>query len=398
MDEAVMKLMKGKSNSPKLEKLWENSESEFNPREIQNHYETILIKVMGYIWHRYKDNFKFEVTNLIQFIKNSDKTKITLIRSSGRIFDPIGFSSPFTMRLKTLFQELWEKRIHWDEELPVDIAHQWDTWFEELPLVNSLKISSYYFDSTLIEDMKSIQIHCFTDSSEIAYGAVIYLGFTDTNNDISVKFLLSKGRLAPLKKLTIPRLELSAALIGARLISHIKPVFQNIHGFVFKVEANLANRVREIQSLTDSGIWHHFPGQTNPADIITRSRKLSELITSDLWWSGPEWLHREENWPHAPYIVSDSDNFTLDLDTLKSYVSLLIFAEENLVDLKLFRTLNKTIRVTAWIKRFVHNLKMKTKSTEFLNSSEMSEAETFWITRVQESALKLVVGKYTCGR
>lgn len=105
MSEAGMTLRKWKSNSTKLENLWENSEIEFGLKETNKFQDnTVSLKVLGLIWDRHKDTFKFDVTNLIEFIKNSDRTKRTVIRTAGKIFDPIGFLSPFIMRLKMLFQ------------------------------------------------------------------------------------------------------------------------------------------------------------------------------------------------------------------------------------------------------------------------------------------------------
>lgn len=289
-----------------------------------------------------------------------------------------------------------------------------ETWCEELPLVNSIDIPRYYFGTSLIDNLKSIQIHCYTDSSEIAYGAVMYLRFTNINNNSNVTFLLSKGRLAPLKKLTIPILELTDALIGARLFSHIKPVFQNVEvnvsyhcwtdsniaicwikGSSAKWKPYVANRVREIQSLTEPEIWHHCPGQTNPADLITRKRKLLDLINCDLWWSGPQWLREEGNWPKSGHI--DPDSSTLELEVQKVQISLITSVKEDLFDSKLNENLTKSIRVTAWVKRFLSNIKMKTKKTEPLDSKEILEAENFWISHVQELALKSEK-EYACGR
>lgn len=405
MEEAGMTLRKWKSNSPSLEKRWENSKFEISLKEASQD-KTVPLKVLGLIWDRHKDIFKFDVTDLIQFIENSDKTKRTVIRCAGRIFDPTGFLSPFSMKLKVLFQELWEKGIHWDEELPDDVARQWKIWHEELPLLNNLEIPRYCFGDTLLKNLKSIQIHCFTDSSEKAYGAVIYIRYTDANNDSSVMFFLSKGRLAPLKKLTIPRLELTAALIGARLIFHIKPIFQNsgidvsyhcwtdssislgwIKGSPSKWKPYVANRVREIQSLTDPEIWNHCPGQTNPADLITRKRKLAELINSDLWWSGPTWLQKEKDWPKANHM--EPDRGTLDLEARKDVslkkhkvVACSVTNEHEIDLLHRFSSWTTLKRVTAVCLRFI------TKNTGLLTIEEIDRATLTILKLVQQQEFK----------
>ncbi|XP_054713446.1 uncharacterized protein LOC129222910 [Uloborus diversus] len=400
MEDAGMRLRKWKSNSLTLESKWNNLGFDTGTCEQSD----VSLKVLGLLWDSQNDNFKFDTSSLIQFIKESDGTKRTLIRAAGRIFDPLGFISPYTVRVKVLFQELWERGVHWDEKLPEDIAQEWKKWHEELSLVNNLKMPRHCFGQTEFENLRNIKVHCFTDASAKIYGSVIFIRYTDENNITKTSFLASKSRVAPLKKLTIPRLELIAALIGARLISHIKPIFKRFHSKVSYhcwTDSNIAlcwikssstkwkpfieNRVREIQSLTDSSMWEFCPGRMNVSDIITRVKSISELMKCEAWFTGPEWLKNEENWPKS-ISVNDFCDGALGMEMRKQEVLFLATVNEDLLDLKRYGSYRKVLRVTAYIRRFIYNCRHDDKRVGSLNADEINEAENYWILNAQEHA------------
>ncbi|GFS41146.1 uncharacterized protein TNIN_66531 [Trichonephila inaurata madagascariensis] len=131
---------------------------------------------------------------------------------SGRIFDPIGFLGSFALRIKYLMQKVWLLDVEWDESLPDDINSLWADWCEEVPQLTDFSIPRCYFSDLLVNNFKTLELHLFSDASTKAYGTVSYR-VTSSNKEILTSFVASKNRIAPLKTLTLSRLELMGALL-----------------------------------------------------------------------------------------------------------------------------------------------------------------------------------------
>ncbi|XP_025835733.1 uncharacterized protein LOC112906178 [Agrilus planipennis] len=166
---------------------------------------------------------------------------------------------------------------------------------------------------------KTIQLHGFCDASEAAYGACIYTRSVDSNNKCYTQLVCSKSKVAPLNsKITIPRLELCAALLLARLYKIILVALPITFDETFfwsdstialnwintqpnVLKTFVANRVSEIRSITNYSQWNHVPSKENPADFISRGQTISEFLNNSMWKTGPEWLRKNvDNWPNLP--------------------------------------------------------------------------------------------------
>lgn len=112
-----------------------------------------------------------------------------------------------------ILQKLWQQKIDWDQPIPQDIEKEWIKYSNNLPFIWNLQVSRH----VSCDDPKVIEMHSFSDSSERAYGACIYLGSIDVNGNVTVRLLCAKSKVAPLAPTTIPRFELCAALLAARL-------------------------------------------------------------------------------------------------------------------------------------------------------------------------------------
>lgn len=135
----------------------------------------------------------------------------------ARIFDPLGLVGPVIIKAKILLQKLWQLETGWDESLPQDIHRAWTSFRAELKSLNDFKIDR----RVLCNNPVTIEIHGFSDASESAYGACIYLKSVDGSENSSIHLLCGKSRVAPLKSISLPRLELQAALLFALLVNTI---------------------------------------------------------------------------------------------------------------------------------------------------------------------------------
>ncbi|UYV63877.1 hypothetical protein LAZ67_2005876 [Cordylochernes scorpioides] len=213
------------------------------------------------------------------------KSKRQIVSAIARIYDPCGWLSPTTVVLKLLLQELWKLKIGWDEDIPASIQRKWNTFEREMKHFQQISIPRCIFQRNLL--ISNMQLHGFCDSSELAYSAVCYLRITYENNQIETILLTAKTKVALIKKITIPRLELCAALMLAQLQSQTtqalpfnideqfywtdsKIVLAWITSESKKWQIFVANRVAKIQDLTAAHSWQYISGKQNPADLATR--------------------------------------------------------------------------------------------------------------------------------
>jgi hypothetical protein len=229
-----------------------------------------------------------------------------------KIYDPLQLIGPVIVKAKLIMQELWKREIGWDEELLEDLKTSWTIILNQLHLLNQIRIPRKVIESY---PYKSLEIHGFSDASQVAYGCCVYVRVIDANGKISGKLLCAKSRVAPLKTISISRLELAAAVLLARLISNIQDIIKikvdTVHYWTDSTivlawltrspgsfKTFVANRVSEILNLSNIQNWNHVNSADNPADIISRGVYPPELLTNNLWFTGPHWLSQNpDGWP-----------------------------------------------------------------------------------------------------
>lgn len=164
-------------------------------------------------------------------LKERENTKRSVLQSSARIFDPVGFMTPFTIRIKCLFQEMWERGLRWDEELPPDLTKKWQQWCSELPQLHQLSIPCWYKTHMQHQNSQDLKLRVLCDSSERTYSAVAYLQGETKDGEVTVGLVASKSRVAPVSveplwTMTLLCLELMGAVIAARLGSSLIKALQ----------------------------------------------------------------------------------------------------------------------------------------------------------------------------
>ncbi|XP_064488370.1 uncharacterized protein LOC135400468 [Ornithodoros turicata] len=314
LQKAGMQLTKFASNSSELQTTFEQFSKEDHNAE-RRLCEPEDSRVLGIVWNKSTDHLKFSGEHLLDTIIAAKSTKRSVLQTSAKIFDPLGFLSPYTIRVKILFHRLWERGLDWDAPLPADISKEWDSWCADLPKLHSISLERCLLPGE--ETDYSTELHIFTDASPQAYGACAFLRVVDAKGNIKVGLVFAKSRVAPLKKLTLPRLELMGAMIGvriAKLVCDSLPTITNvatywtdssivlgwIKGNASKWKPFVKNRVMEIQEKSDPSHWRHCPGVFNPADALTRGLTVSAMAESRLWFLGPSWLAEVQSlWPPA---------------------------------------------------------------------------------------------------
>ena len=249
-----------------------------------------------------------------------------------------------------------------------------------------------------------IQLHGFSDASELAYAAAVYLRIVTIDDVVSVILVMAKTKVAPIKRLTVPRLELCGAVLLARLLYHVAkilsvPLEQTyawtdsvvvlswLRGNPRRLKTFVGNRISEIMELIPPNRWRHVGGPNNPADCASRGLFPSELVHFDMWWRGPDWLYQlESHWPRNPQVIAIPDPDE-ERDISNQVVLTAVEYEDPL--LEQFSSYTRLKRVTAWIFRFIDRCRKirLTPGSSPLTTEELKSAERHWIQRNTASRL-----------
>ncbi|XP_077275741.1 uncharacterized protein LOC143904736 [Temnothorax americanus] len=304
---------------------------------------------LGLQWHPCLDSFSFATkTSLV-----TSFTKRAVLSLTARLFDPLGWLAPVVVSAKILFQATWLRGLDWDDPLSETDALQWKTYQAELPLLEQIRVPRRIYPSARGLD---VELHGFADASEKAYAAVVYLRAQAQDGSWLVTLLAAKTKVAPLKTVALPRLELDAAALLARLAAHTKVTLElpeaPLHLWSDAMVALGWIRGHPTRWKTYVANRHHVPGRDNPADCASRGISPGELGNHPLWWYGPPWLKEDSSaWP-ATGAVSETEELPEERVRVHAGVPVESPIEEP-EELRRFSSLQRLLRVTAWCRRWL---------------------------------------------
>ena len=164
-------------------------------------YAEPMVKVLGLNWNTKPDTLSLSLAKLIKQTNSTEKvSKRSGLSLSSKLYDPLGFVEPVTVKAKIMMQELWKHNLKWDKELPESFKEDWVKWLKELQNLTPLEIHRQHFNNVGSE----VQLHVFCDSSQLAYGAVAYLRGTTPKRGTKCTFVMSKSKVVPIKPQTMP--------------------------------------------------------------------------------------------------------------------------------------------------------------------------------------------------
>lgn len=372
-------LRKWISNCPELVSNMPRSHLE-KPLHFQSS-DNPFYSVLGIKWVSETDQFAYRLQ-----IPDKPLTKRNILSAIAQIFDPCGFLAPVIFWAKALLQLLWTLGLQWDELVPGDITEKWEKFCSQIPELNKIHIFCYLS----LYDAVDVQLHGFSDGSEAGYGAAVYVRMLSADGNVSVSLLIAKSRVAPLKRISVPRLELCGAHLLTELLNYSvnlisqqcrisstkawcdsSVVLSWIHTPPYRLKVYIANRVAQIQDLTPAHMWSHISTNCNPADCASRSLLPSTLVTHDMWWYGPPWLrHTQEMWPTSRFTLIQEEELP---ESKSEPLRILVTVEESAFITK-FSSWSKLLRVIAYVLRFFRNVKNHDKETGSLKLNELSDA------------------------
>ena len=334
-------------------------------------------KVLGLAWSLERDMIYFNFEHIARKNEDVEPTKRSLLSLLSSLFDPLGLISGVVVSMKILFQDVCKDKLGWGEVFNDDVKRRLDEWIKDLVATREIYIDRCLYNARL-ENTTEVYLHGFADASKKAYCAVVYLVYRTENGEACARLIASKTRVAPLKELSIPRLELMSARILAQLVSTIRTALSSqlkLDGVRYWLDSKTAlcwirnqgewkqfvrHRVDEILRLTNKNEWAHVSTQENPADIGSRGVLASQLESSKLWWNGPTWiLDEQSDWPsnvethRTPESFAEEKKSAIVLTTKANQISGL----GAVVDIERYSTLIRLLNVTALLRRAIYNFK-----------------------------------------
>lgn len=348
-------------------------------------------KVLGIFWCPNQDKFIISCDTL----DVSKFTKRNVLSLIARIYDPMGWLSPVVIKFKQFMQKLWLAKIGWDDTLSEQLQREWQAIYQPLQLIRKFEIPRWY-GSTV--DSR-VELLGFSDASALSYGAILYLRIIHADGKIEISMVMAKTRVAPLKTISIPRLELCAASLLADLVSYfVKNCTMTLSqiicfsdskitlGWIAKHPSNwvtfVANRVSHIQTEIPNAKWSYIKSKMNPADLNSRGMTVPEFIDSELWQFGPEFLQTEKQ-----IVIKNEFETFIEKRKVKSF-SHAASTTPKKEPFDKVSSFSKLIRIFAYVYKFVNKLQNRGSESETtaLTLTEIEQSKTYIIKRVQRAA------------
>ncbi|XP_041449449.1 uncharacterized protein LOC121404235 [Drosophila obscura] len=338
--------------------------------------ESSIAKTLGIRWQANADEFYSAPPEVLQ---RESCTKRNVLSQIAQLFDPAGWLAPFVIQAKMFMQEIWLRELGWDDVLPSDLSHTWETFLKSFPAIQDIRIPRWLH----VCPMAKVQIHGFCDASQRAYGAAIYIR-VERPQGIVCALLTAKARVAPVKTVSLPRLELCGAVLLTELSEAILPQLPlDTSQVSFWTDSTIVlawlnrpacdwttfvgNRVAKITRCWPSERWSHVRSEDNPVDLASRGLGPTDLVESDMWWHGPAWLRGPKSeWPCPRDSVLQTD--------LEKRVVKVHHATSSASDiLSRFSDLGRALRVIAYVRRFTQRVKGQTTHvSKELNGNEVA--------------------------
>ena len=324
-------------------------------------------RALGVRWKMDEDELGFSITRM-----DMPPTRRGILSVISSVYDPLGVAGPFLLRGKQILQDLCRREIGWDDSIPDDEAARWTAWLKELPLLAELTVARCLRPPDFGRVVRS-ELHHFCDASEKGYGAVSYLRQLNGDGEIHCVFLTGKSRVAPLKKITVPRLELSAATTGVRLNAMLQRELDiAVHRIVYWTDSTtvlryvsndkaryqtfVANRLAIIRDGSSAAQWRYVESEGNPADDASRGLDAGSLCRRARWLRGPDFLWKDETeWPKMPFsaapaIAADDPEVKKDVSCAATTIEV---GETNSTDcfIKHFSSMYRLKKAVAWLLR-----------------------------------------------
>ncbi|XP_058128358.1 uncharacterized protein LOC131291530, partial [Anopheles ziemanni] len=376
------------------------------------------VKALGVSWKPESDTLHFDCP--IQAPSDEEvSTKRMAMSNIARLFDPLGMLAPVIVCAKIIMQEMWMSACGWDVPLPEAILKKWTSFWAELPALEHYAVPR----CTFLPLATNIEVHTFADASTAAFGACSYIRCEDATGKVQIALISAKSKVAPIKRVSVARLELNACVLASHLHHRVKKAIDiQVDASFFWSDSSIclhwiratpsawktyvANRVSEIQHFTDGHVWNHIAGVENPADIVSRGLSVKEFLDSRVWREGPAWL----SLPRSSWPISKPAEI-IENDILESNTTVLTILEPgncNEIFLR-WSEYRRLISRVAYCLRFIRKTRNRLRGNitvvdssdmlpEVLTAEELAEADDCLIRLAQQDGFAAEINELKKGK
>ena len=366
-------------------------------------------KVLGIKWDLTKDMLNLRLRHIFEEAGILNPTKRKNLKSIARIYDSCGFLQNVTITLKILFQQICLRGSGWDDKIDRDLREKWIQFTEYLKEYKDIEVLRYYFLRHVSDPVNRIYLHWFSDASELAYAASIYIKYVTTTGCVGVRFVTAKSCVVPAKKkFTVPHTELLGNYILAKLMTAVrKAVIEEIvvKDFLCWGDSMISwswiksmkelkvfeeNRVTEIKKNVSPDRWFHCRSEENPADLISRSHcfekdKIKPFFNEKLF---------DSNDIQIDNSVDGDGNLNTNCDVINTFANTMENVVNDIIDIMRYINLNKLYRITSYVLRFVFNLCHLIKKQQLVlcyhvTVDELNHAKLIWL-KANQAVLKCI--------
>ena len=354
-------------------------------------------RALGVCWRMEDDIFSFSTS-----ANDRPTTKRGVLSGVSSLYDPLGIVAPFVLGGRMILQNLCRLELGWDDEIPMSQRNRWDSWLNELPNLSQVQLSRCYVPRFFGKVVKR-ELHHFSDASEAGIGVVSYMRMTNDRGQVHCTFVFGKAKVAPLKTITVPRLELMGAVTAVHVDNKVKkaldlPIAETVFwtdsttvlGYIANKRTRfhtfVANRLEVIHDGSLPSQWRYVRSELNPADDASRG------CQTERWLKGPGFLWKNPSeWPQRPEIKLEVSDPEVKTGTHEAVCSVTHSGEEQAKDgvspvLKLaehFSSWYRLQRAVAWLLRVKNVLLCRVRRApqaravnEALTHQEMEDSET----------------------
>ena len=395
-------IKKWRSSSPKvLKSIPAELQEQIPDQKLLDSHSACYPKALGLLWDSRRD----EMATHVEMSPGYASTKRGVAADIAKTFDVLGWLSPTILVMKKLYRKLWQKKLGWDQAIPEEDQNNHKTWREDMPLLANIRLPRHYCQG---RKPTTITLQGFSDASNHAYSAVVYLRAAYESGPPTSALVCSKTRVAPLDTRSIPELELCGAHILAKLLkdvsstlgiatSHIMAYVDNtsvlawLDGQPKRMKLYVANRISKTNSLMPSQVWHYVPTHENPADCASRGLSARELLEHKLWWHGPPWLEKEPLVrPDIPGRTKEDEDTDQAHQPKSAQVVAALLPSPDPIFENCSNTWNRVVRVLCRILRFITRARKKPiPSSDILSVEEVEAADLILKQRSQQRIFSL---------
>jgi hypothetical protein len=363
-------------------------------------------RTLGTQWCIESDSFKLRI-----ILQLKPCTRRGILSTISSIYDPLGFAAPFLLIGRQILQDLCRDQAEWDDPVPEEVRQRWEKFRRDLLILDKMNVPRCVAP-TGFEEVTSVELHHFSDASTTGYGQCSYIRLVNSEQEVHCAFIMGKSRVAPLKHITIPRLELSAALVAVKVSTmlNIELSYENIVnvfwtdskvmlGYISndsrRFQVFVANRVQQIRNATSPQQWNHVESEDNPANDASRGLKAEQLVEDTRWLNGPAFLWKPDlQLPtQQRWMPADDDP---EVKKVKSLATVTVETKcSSMLDrLNYFSCWYRERRAIANCMNLKNRLKFRisnrsssdkqTKSSPVINVEDLQKAESEIIQMVQE--------------